>query len=340
MDDPRDLFYVQSADPDLADFHKAVKTGCKLPTPAEQNRVPLFRSRFTAEELPPLIETTHDSAAVTKPWGMLGNDRYGDCFFAAMGHAELLWTSLTGTGREIDEATLVRDYLACNGGDNGTDPVQGLNWWKTNSLISPIVGYCRVSASDIQSVRHARQLFKVVILGTYLQKAWQGKKNWQGPTNGVPDSGPWAKGSWDASNDALHAVPLIDDDPTGFTLCTWGDATYHVSNQAILDYSIGIYVPISKLVLDSTGMTPGQKLSLDWLLYDAAVLSGGPLPPKPAPVVPPIVPPVVPPIVPPSPPVNPPKPPDSWEGFAKTVLAMGGHTVSMPAKAGDRGSWH
>jgi hypothetical protein len=319
-----DTIYREESDAGLAEFHRSVKCGLNLPMMAEANRVPMMRTRFNPADLPPLVPITNDRASVKQPWGMLGNDQYGDCFFAAMGHSELLWTSLNGQGREIDSPTLVKDYLACNGGDNGTDPVQGMNWWKQNSLLGTITQYFRVPVSDIEGIRHTRQLFKSVILCTYLQKAWEGQKEWKGPTNGVPSTGPWSKGSWSASNDALHAVPLVDDDATGFYLCTWGDASYRITNQAILDYAIGVYVPVSKLILDGSGLTPGQKLSLEWLAYDAAVLSGGPLPPKPAPVIPP---------------VDPTKPPDTWEGMAKVILGLGGHTVTTPSVAGQRSSW-
>lgn len=305
---------------DLADFHRSMKTGCRRPALHLVNRLPaLDFTKIDLSQLPPLPLTgTNRSALVRQAWGMLGNDRYGDCDFAAMGHLELLLSSADGIDPIlISEADCIADYLDCNGGDVGTDPIVGCQYWQKHGLATKIDDYFKVSLTDADGPRHSIHILGGFKLGLTLQNAWQGKKLWQGPTGPVPPSGPWSPGSWDASNDAAHSIALTDILPNGnFRFCSWNDNTYEITAQAVKDYGFIGLVPLSRLWLDKQGLSPELQLNLDWLIYNASVIAGrNPLPPVPAPinvvptpiVVPPVVPPdpVVPPIVVPPTPIPP-----------------------------------
>lgn len=68
----------------------------------------------------------HD-AAVTE-WGMLGNDRAGDCVWAGAAHETILWTTEAGAPAQFDDQSVLSDYAAVTGydpatgsGDDGTD---------------------------------------------------------------------------------------------------------------------------------------------------------------------------------------------------------------------------
>src|SRR5438067_1009800 len=61
---------------------------------------------------------------------MYGNDRLGDCMYAAACHADNTFTGNIGTESTFDEATLERDYERLSGGDNGLDEGTLIQGWK------------------------------------------------------------------------------------------------------------------------------------------------------------------------------------------------------------------
>lgn len=74
-------------------------------------------------------------------WGMLGNDEWGDCFWAGRAHGTMVWTGYsTGTPAPMSTAATLGDYAAATGfverygppgannTDQGTDPRAGLNY--------------------------------------------------------------------------------------------------------------------------------------------------------------------------------------------------------------------
>lgn len=66
-----------------------------------------------------------------------GNDQYGDCMYAAACHGDNTFTGNVGTESVFDEATLIKDYLALSGGDNGLDEGMILGEWKKGLASTP-----------------------------------------------------------------------------------------------------------------------------------------------------------------------------------------------------------
>lgn len=63
-----------------------------------------------------------------------GNDRYGDCMYAAAVHADNTFTGNVGAESTFDQQTLINRYMALSSGDNGLDEGQIVNEWKNNGL--------------------------------------------------------------------------------------------------------------------------------------------------------------------------------------------------------------
>lgn len=285
-----DVHYRNNADTALAAVHDTLKLGCKRPADSKANRLLRFESVFRVDELPPYLPSSNRRAMVTRPWDMLGNDQEGDCFFAGSGHTELLCSSVVGKPVMIDRAGALRAYHECTGpGDNGTDPIQGMKYWQNRGLASKIAGYVKVSPNEA-SIKHAIQLFGSVGIGVNLPAAWKGQTVWKGPTNARDLVGQWKPGSWDASGDAGHWFPLLDWDTDGFWALPWAATGFvKLTMQGVLDFNMVMLAPLVTLWLDEQGLSPELKLTMDWLKYEAAVLAGTTLPPKPQPPVPPPV---------------------------------------------------
>lgn len=290
-----DVNYRANADTALSAVHDTLKLGCNRPADALVNRLVRFESRLGAEVLPPLPTSTNRRASVTKPWGMLGNDQEGDCFFAGSVHTELLCSSVVGKPVELDEAATLRAYHDCTGpGDNGTDPIAGMQYWQSHGLSSKIAGFTKVSLSNMDSIRHAIHIFGTCGLGVNLPAAWKGQTTWKGPTNSKDLVGPWMPGSWDGSGMAGHWFPLLDFGPDGFVCLPWANTGFvKITEQAVKDFGMIAIAPVVPLWLDAQGHSPDLQLTIDWLLYDGSVLGGTTPPMPPKPITPPPSPPAV-----------------------------------------------
>lgn len=90
--------------------------------------------------------------AVVTDWGMLGNDRYGDCVFAGAGHETMLFAEsakgVSGMPRFTDQSVL-GDYAAVTGFDP-TDPASD-----QGTLVRDALNYRRKTGiADAAGARH------------------------------------------------------------------------------------------------------------------------------------------------------------------------------------------
>ena len=96
------------------------------------NRLGLFAATMPTVTLP--VDWTKANA-LSFPYD--GNDQYGDCMYAAACHGDNTFTGNVGTESGFDEATLIKDYLALSGGDNGLDEGMILGEWKKGLASTP-----------------------------------------------------------------------------------------------------------------------------------------------------------------------------------------------------------
>jgi hypothetical protein len=75
--------------------------------------------KAVAETIPaPPASFDHTNGGKVK-YPVLGNDRYGDCYYAAMAHKVQTWTGARGLVTNFDVNKLTARYLRLSGGDNG-----------------------------------------------------------------------------------------------------------------------------------------------------------------------------------------------------------------------------
>lgn len=246
---------------------------------------------------PPPLECDW-TAKVGPSWGMMGNDRIGDCAIVAPGHMMMAWTGNAGTLFRPTDAQIVTAYSAVSGydprtgqNDNGCVLLDVLNYWRKTGIAGHKIGaYVKLRLKDHAQAMLANWLFGGLLVGVMLPLTAQGQDVWDVPPSGAVGRG--APGSWGG-----HAVNKEKHDAGGPVAITWG-APKRMTWRFWDTYVDEIFCCISQDWLDSTGRAPNS-LDMAALTADLAAITGEPIPP-PAPPIPPVPPPV-----PPTPPVPP-----------------------------------
>lgn len=191
-------------------------------------------------------QVTTDAVGGT-PWGMMLNDRLGDCTCAAVGHAVMLTSAISATTPDtISDDDVLALYEAVAGydpatgaNDNGAVETDVLKRWHDNGINTENVGPVAIESSGwvgpfsdqspeelIAATKTAITKFGFAYVGTQVPQAWEAAPAvWDVPTPNTPD----------AQVVGGHAVILIGWDATGFQLVSWGKV-YTVTYAAFSRY--------------------------------------------------------------------------------------------------------
>jgi hypothetical protein len=229
--------------------------------------------------------------------GMLGNDQYGDCVFAANGHIVEQQTAL-GQGKEVPVTTqqALAEYSKVTGfdpndpsTDNGAMVQDGLNDLRKSGLAGhKIAAFAEISVSDMNTVKNAVAEFGVVDIGFNVPASAMNQFN---------AGQPWDVVSHDGGIEGGHCVIVCGYDSKYLYVYTWNAVqkmTYAFWNKYVEE----AWAPISQdWVNASTGLDPDKVDMSDLGAQFVALFPGQPNPfPNPSPV-------------PPTPPPNPTPPP-------------------------------
>lgn len=264
------------------------------------------RLTLSAEQLkgtPPASVDFHESIG---GGGMLGNDQYGDCVFAANGHIVEQQTAL-GQGKEapVTTAQALAEYSKVTGfnpndpnTDQGAEVQQGLADLRKSGLAGhKIVAFAEIKTTDMNTVKNAISEFGVVDIGFSVPNSAMTQFD-----NGQP----WDVVANDGGIDGGHCVIVCGYDAQYLYVYTW-NAVQKMTYAFWDKYVEEAWAPISQdWVNASTGLDP-NKVNMADLGAQYTTLTGQPNPfPAPKPPVPPI---------PPVPPVK----PTWWDDFVKWV---------------------
>lgn len=218
-------------------------------------------SDYTGPALPTPPATLSFDRGLT--WGMMGNDRLGDCTCAAAGHQVMSWTDQELRLAVPSDADVLDLYSRVNNGvDAGATCIDVLNEWRRNGLGSHrIAAYAAINPHDPLEVRTATWLFGGLYLGVALPLSAQSQGEWAIPAQPTASTAP---GSWGG-----HCVPALGWDETGIWVITWGQPM-HVSNDFFGAYCDEAYAVLPKD--DWLGDVPGFNLAQ--LQADLAALPG------------------------------------------------------------------
>ncbi|MFF7130421.1 hypothetical protein [Streptomyces sp. NPDC008240] len=160
---------------------------------------------------------------------MYGNDEWGDCVFAEIGHAvnQLTWYA-TGSEVEPTDDDILTGYSAVTGfnpnagppgdnpTDNGTYVQDALTYWRTTGIAGhKIVAYASLDVANLDEIRQAINLFGNISIGMNFPASAMNQFN--------------AGQTWDVVRGAKveggHCVLAGAYDKDGVGIVTWGAET-------------------------------------------------------------------------------------------------------------------
>ena len=168
---------------------------------------------------PPAVDWTRGMTA----FGMMLNDRIGDCTIAGCAHAVQVWTANAGSEATLPDATIERYYAQWDGyvpGDASTD--QGgieldvlADWRKQGLAGHQLLAFADPNPANLEEIRQSIALFGGVYIGLSLPATAQYQQVWDVVGDGC--SGGSAPGSWGG-----HCVFVAAYEQSHFTCITWG----------------------------------------------------------------------------------------------------------------------
>lgn len=184
-----------------------------------------FATFFDATALPtPPIAFGHYS--VGSPWGMLGNDQYGDCVFAGAAHETMVWDLTGGQPVTFSDISVLADYAAVTGfnpsdpnTDQGTDMQVAASYRRKTGVLDAeghrhlIDSYVAIDPGALDQLALATYLTGAAGVGLRLPSSAEGQFEAHQPWTVVP--GDTIVGG--------HYVPCVGRNANGdFLVVTWG----------------------------------------------------------------------------------------------------------------------
>lgn len=151
-------------------------------------------------------------------WGMMENDRLGDCTCAALGHAEQTWAAIAmGANHRPSDAAVESLYWKTGDGskqdDTGRYELDVLNYVQQHSLFRHKVhAFAEIGLHNADLIKSGIALFGGAYIGLSLPESAQHQLVWDVVTGPTSEPGSWGG----------HAVWLVEYDLYGPTCITWG----------------------------------------------------------------------------------------------------------------------
>lgn len=221
-------------------------------------------------------------AAVSRPhpgfqWGMLANDRLGDCVIAMMLHSIEDFHLDAGTPPPaFTDHDAIALYSAITGynpsdpnSDQGTNETTAVAYWEQPGLNTSdgsthqIVATVAVDPSNLNECRIAIDEFVDLQIGIALPLTAQGQTEWTVVGDGR--TGHSAPASWGG-----HGIPYREYDGETFKCVTWG-AELLLTVPFHQAYAQEAHVVVTKEMLNRTGVGPSG-VAWDQLVADIQML--------------------------------------------------------------------
>jgi len=202
---------------DMADYSR-MRLGRRV---IQHDSRTLVLARYMTPALPAPPPTADWTGGCTN-WGMMLNDRLGDCTIAGVGHAVQVWTASTGSMETVSDSVVESCYEKWDGYDP-SDPdtdAGGIelevlkNWRKQGFAGHRLLGFADPKPTNLTEIRQSIAFFGGVYIGLALPLTAQRQDQWDVATDG---SGNGQAGSWGG-----HCVFVPRYDENGFTCITWG----------------------------------------------------------------------------------------------------------------------
>jgi hypothetical protein len=229
----------------------------KLPPRFDPNTKRLKRYMLKSDCLP-TPPAQFDLSNKVSPWGMFGNDKLGDCTWAARAHLTMLFCSLVGNPVVPKDTDVQSGYLAMSPGDDGCAIIDVLDQWKNDgapgigSNTDKIDGYAQLDLGNRNHIQLSTFLFAGVDIGFQVPNAiWSMGKVWD-----VVDN--------DGGIDGGHSVCVVGYNDQGVLVVSWGEV-YTMTWKFWAKYCDEAYTALSDDWLDKvpTGNIGFTQLAAD-----------------------------------------------------------------------------
>jgi len=233
--------------------HSGMKLGKAAPIHDPRT---LLLANYIKSGLPPApVQSTYAANIGSKKWGMMDNDKIGDCTCAAAGHLIMEWTDDNGKTVTPSDKAIIAAYSAITGynpatgaNDNGAVELNVLKYWRKKGIAGhKIMAFAALEPKNTNHVMQGVYLFGGCYIGVSLPVSAQTQAVWSVPPGGATGDG--LPGSWGG-----HAVPVVGYDSDGLIVITWG-ATKRMTWSFWNTYCDEAYVIISP---DFVGNKPAK----------------------------------------------------------------------------------
>ena len=236
-------------------------------------------SKYVSPALPK-APAAIDYGGKVSQWGMLANDRLGDCTCAGILHMIMLWASQLGVTRTFSDGDAVALYERLCGyqpgrpdSDQGGIELDILKAWRKAPIADcQLLAFAAVDPTNWEHVKLAHWLAGSLYMGVNLPISAQHEKVWSGTCD--------APGSWgghcmatSAYRDTKALFGLLSN--ARLTAITWG-TTQEMTPAWVARYCDELWVPITPAWFAGTGKAPNG-FDLDQLEADVAAISFSPL---------------------------------------------------------------
>lgn len=190
-------------------------------------------------------------------WGVMGNDRYGNCVIPTAAHMDMVWrmNELDDSSRPSDQEVI--DLSRTMGALNGYVILDRLNWWRKKGMFGrKIWAYAEMDNRSQNLMQIAVNTFGAADIGIMLPRAWQSEHIWD-----IGDGVAYRPNSW-----GPHSVPIVGYDERFAYCVTWG-RIQAITWNAVTIYCDEAYAVISPYWIAGDTLTPSgfdlQKLHAD-----------------------------------------------------------------------------
>lgn len=179
-------------------------------------------------------------------FGVMGNDRYGNCVIVTAGHMRLTWRA-----NELDDTARISDadVVALSqtmGALNGYAILDRLKYWrKTGMWGNKLWAFMELDQRSENLIKIAVDSFGAADIGLMMPAAWKSSEIWRTGTG--PNYRP---NSWGG-----HSVPVVGYDELYCYVITWGEIQ-RITWDAIGMYSDEAYATINPDWLAADALTP------------------------------------------------------------------------------------
>lgn len=247
--------------------------------PARPGAVKFRLSAYLDKAVIPAIPPAFGHQKLVADWGMLANDRVGDCAMAGAFHETMLWCAEGGKPIRVTDEVVLDTYSAVTGydpaqtdaagnnpSDEGTDPAEFAEYRRTTGItdadgnLHKIGAYLALDQGSVSQLGAAMYLFSAVGIGLALpdtaQDQFQAGQAWEP----VPDS----------SIEGGHYVTgVARDNDSNIAVVTWGRLQW-MTPSFYRRYNDETLVYLSEEFL-TAGVSP-EGFNLEQLQADLAAL--------------------------------------------------------------------